>query len=209
MSKMAKEKSLLQRFSMDTWYLVMIRGIILVIFGILLLTNPEATILTLVIFLGAYLFIDGWFNVFDAIQYHKHVENLGWVLFMAILEILAGIIVLAHPIASGVFTAVFLFYWIAFGAIIYGVYAIVAGIRVRKGIKSESQIAGGLMTEWALITGGILAVVFGVLLLVNPEGSSRILIIIWGILAILGGAFQFFFSFRMRKFGKKGLEAGS
>jgi len=45
-----------------------------------------------------------------------------------------------------------------------------------------------------------------VLLLVNPEGSSRVLIIVWGVLAILGGAFQFFFSFRMRKFGKKGGE---
>jgi uncharacterized membrane protein HdeD (DUF308 family) len=161
----------------------------------------------LLIFFGAYLFVDGWFNVFDAILYRRHVEDWGMILLMGIVEILAGLLVLAQPIFSGVFTMMFLYLWIAIGSIVFGITSIVSGFRVRKEVRSEIEIPGGLAAEWTLFLGGILGLVFGVLLLVNPQGSSRVIITIWGVLAILGGIGQFFFSFRMRRFGKKGLAA--
>ncbi len=115
---------------------------------------------------------------------------------MGLLEIMAGIIVFGRPVASAILTAGFLVYFIAFIAMFFGFMGIITGIRVRKEIKGE----------WSMIVGGLLAVIFGFLLLINPQASALALIITMGCFAFVGGIFQIFFAFKLRKVGKKVLE---
>jgi uncharacterized membrane protein HdeD (DUF308 family) len=197
MTEDVQEKGLLQQVSSGIWGFVLLRGIALLILGVLLLYKPGITVLLLVQFLGAYFFVDGIFTVVKSIIGREFIEGWGWGVFVGILEVVGGIIVFARPIASAVLTVGFLVYFIAFFAMFFGFLGIITGIRLRKEIKGE----------WSMILGGLIAVIFGILLILNPEASTSTFIIIKGVFAVIGGVALIFHAFKLRKFGKEGLKA--
>jgi len=79
------------------WWLILLGGILSIFVGLLLLTNPLKTVTVLVWALGLYWIIQGIFMLIGMFLDHS---AWGWKLFMGILSILAGIVVLRHPIAS-------------------------------------------------------------------------------------------------------------
>ena len=194
---MSEEKVLVQRFCFEFWWIVLLRGIALTVLGGLLIAKPGITVIVLVQFLGAYFLVDGVFSVFHSIKGRKYMQGWGWGIFMGALEILTGIIVFTNPLVSAIVTASVLVYSVAFMAILFGVLGIVTGIQVRKEIKGE----------WAMIAGGVLAIIFSVILIMNPMASMSVYLIVMGVMALMGGLIQIFASFQIRKFGKHGIEA--
>jgi uncharacterized membrane protein HdeD (DUF308 family) len=194
---MSEEKVLVQRFCFKFWWIVLLRGIALIVLGGLLIANPGLTVIVLVQFLGAYFLVDGVFSVFHSIKGRKYMQGWGWGIFMGALEILTGIIVFTNPLVSTIVTASILVYSVALMAILFGVLGIVTGIQVRKEIKGE----------WAMIAGGVLAIIFSVILIMNPMASMSFYLIVMGVIALMGGLIQIFASFQIRKIGKHGIEA--
>ena len=194
---MSEEKVLVQRFCFEFWWIVLLRGIALTVLGGLLIAKPGITVIVLVQFLGAYFLVDGVFSVFHSIKGRKYMQGWGWGIFMGALEILTGIIVFTNPLVSTIVTASVLVYSVAFMAILFGVLGIVTGIQVRKEIKGE----------WAMIAGGVLAIIFSVILIMNPMASMSVYLIVMGVMALMGGLIQIFASFQIRKIGKHGIEA--
>jgi len=194
---MSEEKVLVQRFCFEFWWIVLLRGIALTVLGGLLIAKPGITIIVLVQFLGAYFLVDGVFSVFHSIKGRKYMQGWGWGIFMGALEILTGIIVFTNPLVSTIVTASVLVYCVAFMAILFGVLGVVTGIQVRKEIKGE----------WAMIAGGVLAIIFSVILIMNPMASMSVYLIVMGVMALMGGLIQIFASFQIRKIGKHGIEA--
>ncbi len=196
---MSEEKVLVQRFCFEFWWIVLLRGIALTVLGGLLIAKPGITIIVLVQFLGAYFLVDGVFSVFHSIKGRKYMQGWGWGIFMGALEILTGIIVFTNPLVSTIVTASVLVYSVALMAILFGVLGIVTGIQVRKEIKGE----------WAMIAGGVLAIIFGVILIMNPMASMSVYLIVMGVMALMGGLIQIFASFQIRKIGKHGIEVSA
>ena len=194
---MSEEKVLVQRFCFEFWWIVLLRGIALTVLGGLLIAKPGITVIVLVQFLGAYFLVDGVFSVFHSIKGRKYMQGWGWGIFMGALEILTGIIVFTNPLVSTIVTASVLVYSVALMAILFGVLGIVTGIQVRKEIKGE----------WAMIAGGVLAIIFSVILIMNPMASMSVYLIVMGVMALMGGLIQIFASFQIRKIGKHGIEA--
>ena len=194
---MSEEKVLVQRFCFEFWWIVLLRGIALTVLGGLLIAKPGITVIVLVQFLGAYFLVDGVFSVFHSIKGRKYMQGWGWGIFMGALEILTGIIVFTNPLVSTIVTASVLVYSVALMAILFGVLGVVTGIQVRKEIKGE----------WAMIAGGVLAIIFSVILIMNPMASMSVYLIVMGVMALMGGLIQIFASFQIRKIGKHGIEA--
>lgn len=185
-------KNQIGQFISDTWWLVLLRGIMLLLFGILLYRNPEVTLITVMAVLGAYWFVDGIFTIVYSLVGHKYIEGWGWSVFSGTLGVLAGIAVMLHPIAGSIFTNYFLVYFMGFTAIFKGVSEIYYGILLRKEIKNE----------WAYILIGIISVVFGGFILMNPVTGLKVLIWTVIILAIAGGILLIVRSFQLRKIAK-------
>ena len=61
------------------WWVYLLRGIIAVIFGLLAIFMPIAAFTGLVIYLGAYMFIDGIFTIIAAISERKTYRN--WICY--------------------------------------------------------------------------------------------------------------------------------
>ncbi|GAB2838605.1 HdeD family acid-resistance protein [Actinocorallia aurea] len=165
------------------WWLVLLRGILAVLFGIIAWVWPGITVLALAILFGAYALVDGIAALYHAIR-GLPGQSRGWLAFTGVLSVAAGLIALFWP---GI-TVFVLLLVIACWAIITGVFEIITGIWLRR------QIEG----EWWFIVGGIISVLFGLLLLIWPGAGGLALIWIIGLFSILFGIALIVTSFRLR-----------
>lgn len=163
----------------------MLRGVMAVIFALLAFIWPAITLSVLVVFLGAYLFVDGLFTLVYGFQVLKK-DSHWWVLVLeGLLGMAAGMVALFMP----AITAVFLVTLIAIWAVVTGILEIILAIRLRKEITNE----------WMLAIAGVFSVIFGILLIAQP--IAGVVVIAWwlGIYALFFGVFLVSVGLRLKK----------
>jgi uncharacterized membrane protein HdeD (DUF308 family) len=162
------------------WWVIALRGLFAILFGVLAFMLPGVTLRVLVLFFGAFALVDGIWAV-------VHGISQKWLSLF--LEGLIGI-------AVGVFTffwpgiaALVLLYIIAAWAVITGVLEIGTAIRLRKAIKGE----------WLMALSGIISIIFGGFVAVYPRSGALAIIMIIGIYAIVFGILFMILAFRFRR----------
>lgn len=170
------------------WWVVLLRGLAGIIFGIVTFFRPGISLAALVLVFGAYAFVDGILTLVSAVRRRGSTDRW-WVL---VLEGIAGILVgLATLFLPGI-TAIALLYLIAAWALVTGILEIVAAIRLRKAITNE----------WLLALGGIASIILGVVLIIAPGPGALALVIFIGAYAFVFGALLVALSFRLRAVGR-------
>ena len=91
----------LERELSEFWWVFLLRGIISIIFGLLLISSPGITMFSIIVFLGMWFLIDGIFSIVS-IFLKNRVTPWGWLLLQGILGILAGLYILRYPLVSTV-----------------------------------------------------------------------------------------------------------
>ncbi len=172
------------------WWLLALRGLVAVLFGVLAFMWPGATLITLVWLFGAFALVNGILSLVLAAK-TKGYPKVGSLIFGGLLGILAGLLAFVMP---GI-TALGLLILIAAWAIVTGIMELVAAVRLRKIINNE----------WLLVLAGIASVAFGVILLFQPAAGALVLIWWIGAWALLSGILLMILAFRMRNW--KGLIA--
>ena len=162
------------------WWLVLLEGIFAAIFGLLLLIAPGSTTFFLVQVLGFYLFIDGILRVVSIFIDHS---LWGLKLVIGILGLIAGIVVLQHPLWSAIALPTYLIYFIGFLAMFQGFGGLIQAFR-----------GGG----WSAGILGVLSVVFGLILVLNPLIGLVALPFVLGGFMLVGGIVAIVMSFRLR-----------
>jgi len=162
------------------WWLVLLEGISLLIIGILLVASPGMTTLVLVQLLGIYWLVRG---ILSLVGIFVDSSLWGWKLFIGVLGILAGIVVIQHPIWSTVFIPTTV-------VIILAIQAIIAGV---IGLVAAFQGAG-----WGAGLLGVVSIIFGIILLASPLMAATVLPVVIGIFAIVGGITSIIAAFRLR-----------
>jgi uncharacterized membrane protein HdeD (DUF308 family) len=173
----------------ELWGLILLRGISMVILGIILLAFPMASLTVLLALMGAWWIIDGVITVFKSVKGRKYQKAWGWGIFMGVLGIVAGVVVLSKPLASAILTTSFLTWFLGIVALAYGLNGIVTGISLRKEIRGE----------WSMILGGILSICFGIILMVSPFVSAVIILKTVGIVASVVGIVVIIVAFGVKK----------
>jgi len=171
------------------WWLLLLRGLAAIVFGVLAIAWPGVTVLWMVLIYGVFALVDGVLAVVAAIKGGSDVPR-AWLAVSGLAGIAAGAVTLGWP---GV-TALILLYFIAAWAIVTGVMQIVAALRVRKEIEGE----------WLLIAGGAVSAVFGIVLFVRPGQGAIALAFAIGVFAIVCGVLLSAFALRLRKHAAPG-----
>lgn len=176
------------------WWLLVLRGVVGVLFGMVALFYPAITLAVLVILFGAFALADGLFAVFAAVANRREEPRWTSLLLSGIIGLIIGIVTFFWP---GI-TALALLFLIAAWAMIIGVGEIVAAIRLRKVIRGE----------WFLLIAGILSVLFGIVLLLFP-GVGALAVVLWiGLWAIVVGVMRIAAGFRLRRWVRDGEASG-
>ena len=166
------------------WWLLALRGLVAIAFGVLAFAWPGVTLLSLVWLFGAFALVNGLLSLVLAVKAPKGYPKVGSVIVGGLLGILAGLLTFVMP----AITAIGLLILIAAWAIVTGIMEVVAAIRLRKVITNE----------WLLILAGIVSVAFGVVLLLQPAAGALVLIWWIGAWALVFGILLMILAFRMR-----------
>lgn len=166
------------------WWMLLIRGIAAVIFGILAFVWPGATILAIGILFGAYALVDGVFAILATIRAAETHERW-WPL---LIEGIVGIVIAAITFYDVGITLFALYLTIAAWAFLTGILEIVAAVQLRKHLANEI---------W-LIVGGIASILFGCLMLWRPLAGALAIIWLIGAYAVVFGFIMIAFSLRLR-----------
>lgn len=151
------------------WWLVLIQGIVTLFLGIMFLAYPYATLLVLVMFLGAYWFISGLFGLFSLVADRT---NAGFKVLFGVLGIIAGIAILTYPLYSAFLVPFMLLIFI-------GVWGVIMGFTSLFAAFKGGGFGAGIM--------GVILLIFAFLILANPVISTALLPFVLGIFGLVGG----------------------
>jgi uncharacterized membrane protein HdeD (DUF308 family) len=165
------------------WWAIALRGVFGILFGLVALTLPGATMLSLVLIFAAYMLADGVFAIiaaFRAAAFHHRWGPLG---VAGIADILAGVIALAWP---DITILVFVF--------LVAAWALVTGALI---------LAAAFRLHWDhgrfwLALGGVVSLLYGLLLVAAPFLGALVLTWWIGAYALLFGTSLLLVSLRLR-----------
>jgi len=187
---MANSAGALSQFRADaqvlcrrTWWVFLVGGIASVVFGVLAFVNPGTALLVLAMFFAAAVLVDGVFSIVGSVQ---NRDKDGWwiMLLIGLLGLVVGGFALLNPPVS-MMAFIFL---VAFQAILLGAFLVMLGYKVRKATSRE----------WILYLTGVLSILFGVLVVVNPAAGGLSIVYLIAAWAIVIGAFKIFFGFKVK-----------
>ena len=155
-----------------SWWMLALRGVVAIAFGVLAILMPGLTLLWLVALFAAFAIIAGIASAWGATQSRGHA---GWgvMLLLGIVFIIAGVLAIIYP---GL-TALTLILLIGANALVTGVLDLVAAVRLRRQIQNE----------WLLVAEGLVSIVFGAIVLIFPGAGALALIWFVSVYATLSG----------------------
>ena len=169
-----------------SWWLLVLRGVAAVLFGVLAFAWPGLTAEVLVILFGAYSLVNGFFTLGLAMRAPKGTPGIGTLVLLGVIGVAAGVVTFFYP---GI-TAISLLSVIAAWAILTGILEIAVAIKLRQQLSNE----------WMLMLSGALSVAFGVLVIAMPNAGALSIIWLIGIYAILFGITMLAVAFKLKGF---------
>ena len=170
----------------ENWWLLLLRGIAAIGFGVLAFIWPDLTLLTLTYMWGFYAIADGVLALWAAIAGKGgEIAPRWWLAVVGVAGIFVGALTFVWP---GM-TALILLMFIASWAIVIGVLQIWGAIRLRKEIEGE----------WLLGLSGLLSIAFGVAMFAQPGAGALAVVWLIGWFALLAGCVYIALAFQLKK----------
>lgn len=145
------------------WGFVLLRGLLALLFGVVVVLLPRAAIASLILLFSAYMLADGLFTILSAIRAARSNERWGWLLLEGVADIVAGVVAFLLPGIALLSFVLLVSAW----AIVSGVFMIAAAVRLRPDHG-----------RWWLGLGGLVSILWGLLLLLQP-GIGAVVLTLW------------------------------
>jgi uncharacterized membrane protein HdeD (DUF308 family) len=168
----------------QNWWVVVLRGVAAVLFGLAAIAWPGITLAVLILLYGAYALADGVLALVAALASRQPGDFPWGMLLAGLAAIAAGVLTFLWPGLS----ALVLVYLIAGWAIVRGVFEIVTAVALRKEIDNE----------WLLAASGALSVLLGIFLVAAPGAGAIALLWVIGAFAVVAGILMIALGFRLK-----------
>jgi len=183
------EPNLLSQLLSRFWWMLLLRGVLAILFGISALAWPGLTLMTLVVLFAAFAFVDGVFEVVHAISHRRELEHWGLLLIEGLLGIAFGTLAFLAPELTTKIGGIIVALYIAAWAIVTGAIRIAMAVRLRKEIEGE----------WLLGLSGAFSILFGIIIMARPAVGILAMIYVVAFWAILGGVLLIALALKARK----------
>jgi uncharacterized membrane protein HdeD (DUF308 family) len=172
-----------RQISRTYWWLIILRGVVALLFGIMALISTQFTLLFLVYLFGAYALLDGIIAVIVSIQ-ERNTASRWWVLLIAgIFGIVLGLVTFFQPGTI----ALVIFYLVAIWLIITGIFEIISAFTLRA-----------IGVEWLLVVAGVISIILGIVFFLHPTSSILSLVWLLGVFALIYGIIQIVRAIQLR-----------
>ncbi len=168
----------------SNWWFLGVNGLVIALFGLLILFLNEEEIRTLLRYIGVVMLVVGGVLLGWGINSVRKDKAAGMVLVEAIASLAIGVALLFFPQAS---VSLFL--------ILAGIWAIIIGI-IQLVILLNAGSA--LMAKNLMMVNALFTIALGISLLFNPFQWAVIIVRIIGALATIFGLLLVWFSFTLR-----------
>ena len=168
------------------WWLILIKGIILLVLAFIAFFQPVTALLGLAIYIGISLLLTGLFVIIAALINRKIDDNFGWHLTIGIVDVLFAFVLLTNPAITA---AVFPFI-VGFWTVVYGIMLFANSFQVKK---------AGEKNWWSETLGGILTIIIGYLIMSNLIIGALSITFWMGLGFLLFGALSISIALRLRK----------
>jgi len=166
----------MENSKLTNWLFPGMNGALAIVFGLIAIIFPSITLVVLAIYFAISILIGGLLLCIGALQMRNQVAGWPSQMFEGIVGILLGIVILSKPeLSVTVFVAI-----VGIWAILMGFFFLYMYIR-RKLPHFEKGF---------LLVVGVLSLVFGLLIALNPFQSSRFIVVLIGLYAIAYGLFS-------------------
>lgn len=166
------------------WWLLTLRGILLILFGFIAFFTPGIVLVSLIIIFTVFLIAAGIFLISESISSIDKNHRILKII-EGIINIITAVIILALPAESIDAIMIIVSAW----AFISGIFQIASAIKLRKVIENELLA----------ITGGFISLIFGIVILFNLIAGAEALVMVFGIFAVITGVMVIVLSFKIKK----------
>lgn len=155
-----------------SWQVLMLRGAIGVVFGIVAIAAPVTAALTFALLWGVWVLADGFGLLLQAFQSDDSTNRRLLVGLMGVVAIVAGLVAITSPKTTAVTLT-----WIL------GIWFIVRGVfEAGAAVSSTTNRPRGL-----LFVTAVLDIVLGVLFAANPGRGAVGIAVVLGVVALIWG----------------------
>lgn len=157
----------------NNWWVLTFNGIIALMYGLLAMFVPQATILTIVMYFGIIILVFGGAMLFGVVNNMKNNQPYAADMSISIVTIIIGGLLTFYTQKS-----------LEIFVIVVGSWAILLGV-LQLFLLTKTHYSKG--TKNILLGNGLITLVFGVILFFNPFQSAAFLVTLSGILAFIFG----------------------
>lgn len=157
------------------WWMALVKGLAAVAFGIVAVFWPALTLVVLVYLFSAYILVSGITNIFWGVSSARRGSMWLLIVILGILEVGVGVYAVQHPLIS--FAALILL--IGFSFIFRGIIELVLAFM---------EIPIDRANRALLTIGGVLAILAGIIVLVQPISGGVAFVWALGVYGIITGA---------------------
>ena len=170
------------------WWLIAVRGVLAILFGLLAIFSPSIVVISLLTFFAFFAVLSGFFII--TLAFLGETDSRWLRVFEGLVFIAVGALVFMNPVSAAAGIMVFIAAW----AIVSGILQIIGAIRLRKVITNE----------WMMILNGVVSIIFGIVLASNLLVGAAVIAMFFGAFALLSGIMTLVLAFKIKKL-KNGL----
>jgi len=171
------------------WWLPVLRGLLLLVLGLLLMAQPTASLQAIVWLFAVFAIVDGVVAVIQGLS-NRGIPGWTWWVVQGLAGLAIGVVVVLWPGP----TVRVLFFLLAAWLLVLGVVSILGAVAL-----SRSRDAGW---HWPLAFG-LVCTLFALLLIARPQATLAVFGVLLGLFAFVGGALNVVSGFAVRHLAKE------
>jgi uncharacterized membrane protein HdeD (DUF308 family) len=165
----------MQNHLKEVWWLFMLRGVALILFGVVAIVWPGLTLLALATVFAVYLLIAGVVDIIAGVRGEGRMSLWFLTLILGLAEIGVAVYLLKNSLVLATFIAV-----IGIALIAFGILEIVGAF--------EPQQDSG--RRFLLVVGGALSLIAGFIVIRYPASGGLAFVWVLGVWGLVSGALQ-------------------
>lgn len=175
-----------KRKPIKSWWIALLRGVLLIVLGIWMLKMPVATFSTVSVIIGLILSLSGLIEAGVGIYYRNKIPEWYWNVLAGCIDIIIGLFLITNPKAILMIITLVISFWITLRGILI--------------IKDALELKRNNSKNWGImLAAGILVLIIAVILIWHPQIIGLTIVFWIAISFIFLGIFRVFLAFKKQK----------